>query len=62
MNAVAGGVPIEVLLVEDSADDAALTRRALDQGKVRNRVHHVASRPSRGSGAKAGSPTRHRPT
>ncbi|PYP45956.1 MAG: hypothetical protein DMD50_09415 [Gemmatimonadetes bacterium] len=43
MNAVAGGVPIEVLLVEDSADDAALTRRALDQGKVRNRVHHVTS-------------------
>jgi len=31
MNAVAGGVPIEVLLVEDSADDAALTRRALEQ-------------------------------
>jgi CheY-like chemotaxis protein len=35
--------PIEVLLVEDNADDAALTRRALEQGKVRNRLHHVTS-------------------
>jgi CheY-like chemotaxis protein len=43
MTAVPTGAPIEVLLVEDSADDAALTRRALEQAKVRNRVHQVAT-------------------
>ena len=32
------GGPIEVLLIEDNADDAALTIRALEQAKVRNRV------------------------
>jgi len=34
-----GVAPIEVLLVEDSPDDAALTVRALQQAKIRNRVH-----------------------
>jgi len=43
MRTVAGAAPIEVLLVEDSADDAALTLRALQQTKVRNRVHHASS-------------------
>ncbi len=43
MTSVARAAPIEVLLVEDNADDAALTRRALEQGKVCNRVHHVTS-------------------
>jgi two-component system, chemotaxis family, response regulator Rcp1 len=43
MRSPAGGAAIEVLLVEDSADDAALTKRALDQAKVRNRVHHVTT-------------------
>jgi len=37
------GAPIEVLLVEDNADDAALTRHALEQAKVHNQVHHVTS-------------------
>jgi CheY-like chemotaxis protein len=37
------GAPIEVLLVEDNLDDAALTRRALEQAKVHNQVHHVTS-------------------
>ena len=32
------GAPIEVLLIEDNADDATLTTRALEQAKVRNRV------------------------
>jgi len=49
MTSVARAAPIEVLLVEDNADDAALTRRALEQGKVCNRVHHVTS----GAGALA---------
>ena len=38
MRSAAAGAPIEVLLVEDNADDAALTIRALEQAKVRNRV------------------------
>jgi len=38
MRSAATAAPIEVLLVEDNADDAALTIRALEQGKVRNRV------------------------
>jgi CheY-like chemotaxis protein len=36
-----GGKPIEILLVEDSPDDACLTMEALREGKVRNRVHWV---------------------
>jgi two-component system, chemotaxis family, response regulator Rcp1 len=35
------GKPIEVLLVEDSPDDACLTIEALKDGKVRNHVSHV---------------------
>jgi CheY-like chemotaxis protein len=35
------GKPIEILLVEDSPDDACLTIEALRDGKVRNRVSHV---------------------
>jgi two-component system, chemotaxis family, response regulator Rcp1 len=38
MTAGAAGAPIEVLLIEDNADDAELTIRALTQAKVRNRV------------------------
>ena len=37
----AHGKPIEILLVEDSPDDACLTMEALKDGKVRNRVNHV---------------------
>ena len=37
----AHGKPIEILLVEDSPDDACLTIEALKDGKVRNRVSHV---------------------
>jgi len=36
-----GGEPIEILLVEDSPDDADLTLDALRDGKVRNRISHV---------------------
>src|SRR3954451_23773351 len=35
------GEPIEVLLVEDSPDDADLTIDALRDGRVRNRITHV---------------------
>ncbi|MCI0701822.1 MAG: response regulator [Planctomycetia bacterium] len=35
------GEPIEILLVEDSPDDADLTKDALRDGKVRNRISHV---------------------
>ena len=35
------GKPIEILLVEDSPDDACLTIEALRDGKVQNRVSHV---------------------
>jgi len=35
------GEPIEILLVEDSPDDADLTIDALRDGRVRNRITHV---------------------
>ena len=38
MTSASAGAPIEVLLIEDSADDAALTIRALERAKVHNRV------------------------
>src|SRR5262245_18979813 len=41
MPAPAPGKPIEILLVEDSPDDASLTIEALRDGKVRNQVHQV---------------------
>ena len=41
MTNVAHGKPIEILIVEDSPDDACLTIEALKDGKVRNRVNHV---------------------
>jgi CheY-like chemotaxis protein len=34
--------PIDVLLVEDSPDDAVLAIRALEKAKIRNRVHVAA--------------------
>src|SRR5262245_9027238 len=37
----AGGKPIEILLVEDSPDDACFTIEALKDGRVRNRVNWV---------------------
>jgi CheY-like chemotaxis protein len=39
MTSVPGGTAIDVLLVEDNPDDAALTMRALKRSKLRNRVH-----------------------
>jgi len=36
-----GMQPIEVLLVEDSVDEAEMTISALKEGRVRNRVHWV---------------------
>lgn len=41
MNHFVHGKPIEILLVEDSPDDACLTMEALKDGKVSNRVTHV---------------------
>ena len=41
MTSRSGGAAIEVLLVEDSPDDAALTMRALKRSKLHNRVHLV---------------------
>lgn len=35
------GRPIEILLVEDSPTDALLTREALEQSKILNRMHRV---------------------
>lgn len=40
-NSARGGEPIEILLVEDSPDDADLTIDALRDGRVRNRISHV---------------------
>jgi two-component system response regulator len=34
--------PIEILLVEDSPSDAALTQEALENGKITNNLHRVA--------------------
>src|SRR5262245_66023554 len=55
------GKPIEILLVEDSPDDACLTIETLRDGKVRNHVNHVedgeeALRFLRQEGTYAGSP------
>lgn len=33
--------PIDILLVEDSPSDAELTKQALGQGQLENRVYHV---------------------
>lgn len=35
------GVPIDILLVEDNPDDAALTIATLKTGRIRNQVMHV---------------------
>lgn len=35
------GVPIEILLVEDNPDDAALTIETLKAGRIRNRITRV---------------------
>jgi CheY-like chemotaxis protein len=43
MTASVPGAPIEVLLIEDNADDAALTIRALTRAKVHNRVRLAVS-------------------
>jgi len=36
-----GGKPIEILLVEDCADEAELTMHSLRDGRIRNRIHWV---------------------
>src|SRR4051812_20532834 len=36
-----GGKPIEILLVEDSVDEAELTMEVLRDGRIRNRIHWV---------------------
>jgi len=36
-----GGWPIEILLVEDSVDEAQLTMEVLREGRIRNRIHWV---------------------
>ncbi len=35
------GRPIEILLVEDSQSDAGLTKIALEEAEISNRLHHV---------------------
>jgi two-component system response regulator len=35
--------PIEILLVEDSPSDAALTKEALEAGKITNNLNHVVN-------------------
>ena len=39
MNELGVGRPIEILLVEDSPGDVRLTREALKEGKVLNKLH-----------------------
>lgn len=41
MSTAARGEPIDILLVEDSPDDADLTKDALRNGKVHNNISHV---------------------
>jgi chemotaxis family two-component system response regulator Rcp1 len=41
MNMGDGSRPVEILLVEDNPGDVGLTREALKEGKVRNRLHVV---------------------
>jgi CheY-like chemotaxis protein len=36
-----GGKPIEILLVEDTAEEAEMTMESLREGRVRNRIHWV---------------------
>jgi CheY-like chemotaxis protein len=38
---IQGGWPIEILLVEDSIDEAELTMDVLREGRIRNRIHWV---------------------
>ena len=35
------GKPIEILLVEDNAEDAALTMETLQEGRIRNKITRV---------------------
>jgi CheY-like chemotaxis protein len=37
-----GGQVVEILLVEDNAGDVRLTREALKEGRIRNRLHVVS--------------------
>jgi two-component system response regulator len=41
MNNLTRAEPIEILLVEDTPDDAYMTMEALQEGKIRNTIHHV---------------------
>jgi len=41
MSSASRGEPIEILLVEDSPDDAEMTIDALRDGRLRNRITHV---------------------
>ena len=41
MSSANRGEPIEILLVEDSPDDAEMTMDALRDGRLRNRITHV---------------------
>jgi CheY-like chemotaxis protein len=41
MSSANRGEPIEILLVEDSPDDAEMTIDALRDGRLRNRISHV---------------------
>ncbi len=39
MNAGTGAIPVDILLIEDDAGDALITRKALERGKVSNNLH-----------------------
>lgn len=41
MPTTGNGIPIEILLVEDSPDDACLTIEALQEGRVRNNINVI---------------------
>lgn len=42
MNDIPPGRPVELLLVEDNPGDVELTREALEEARVRNRLHVVS--------------------
>jgi CheY-like chemotaxis protein len=41
MSGAGGGSPVEILMVEDNPGDVRLTREALKEARIRNRLHAV---------------------
>jgi CheY-like chemotaxis protein len=42
MSGAGGGAPVEILMVEDNPGDVRLTREALKEARIRNRLHAVS--------------------